>query len=172
MSSKGECDCNNNCSRACLLQGMTQGSPESPAYVLEQVIFFTSWLHVRSGLWRTACICVCQVVCTWCVTAKRESKSKKFFLCPCLPHKKKSFESSTGVLVFPELRYSRVCFIMVLGLEQPECIAPKGESALCTNLSVPSPRNAERDTRPLLLRPPSYSEFILNWWRGSFFFPP
>lgn len=42
-----------------------------------------------------------------------------------VPHKKKPFEGSIGVLVFPELRDSRVCFIMVLGPLQPDISHPR-----------------------------------------------
>lgn len=43
-----------------------------------------------------------------------------------LPHKTKRLERSIGVLVFPELRSSGVCFIMVLGALQPDISHPWG----------------------------------------------
>lgn len=42
-----------------------------------------------------------------------------------VPHKTKPCESSIGVLALPELRYSRVCFIMVLGALQPDVSSPR-----------------------------------------------
>lgn len=87
----------------------------------------SSLVHMYQSRWSffffLAYICVFQV-CTWYVTVRGELSVKHFPSSLPIPHKKKSFESSIGVPVFSELRYSRVCFIMVLGPLQPEIWYP------------------------------------------------
>lgn len=74
------------------------------------------------------------------------SVKKCFPLSLPVPHKKKSFESSIGVLVFPELRYSRVCFIMVLGALQPDISHP-GENLHSAPIYQSPPGGRQNDTR-------------------------
>ena len=114
----------------------------------------------------------CSVCNSWSWIISQKKKKKKFPLSLPVPHKKKSFR---------ELHWcSGLSWIAVLSgvfhngtwSVAAWYIAPRGESALCNNLSVPRLEEEGRVThsgRPLpLWPPPSYSKSTLNWWCVGF----
>ena len=119
-SSKGERESNNNCSKGLSLFKL-------PSCLL---LFGAGDLSFFSPLTSSPLNFLCFQVCaarfvTVGVELSVKKKKKKSFLCLCLYRTRRNlFESSTGVLVFPELRYSRVCFIMVLGALRPDIWHP------------------------------------------------
>lgn len=95
-------------------------------------------------------------------TIRGELSVKIFPLSLPIPHKKKSFESFIGVLVFPELRYSRVCFIMVLGALQPDISHP-GDNLHSAPIYQSPAGGKQNDTlRPPPLWPPIISRICFK----------
>lgn len=166
-SSKGECESNNNCSK-----GLSLFKLPSRLLLFRAGDLFFFFPPLTSSPW---IFCVSKFALLGFVTVGVElsvQKKKKSFLCLCLYRTRRNlFESSTGVLVFPELRYSRVCFIMVLGALRPDISHPGENLHSATIYQSPGwRRKPEWHTQAGLCHyaPPSYSKSTLNWWCVGF----
>lgn len=121
VSSKGEPQSNNNCSWTCFTSLLL-------TCLKELILFFPIWAHhfpySNSKLYIFLSAWILLSGFASGLLELEANQSEDFPASLPIPHKAKSFESSVGVLVLPELRYSRVCFIMVLGPLQPDISHP------------------------------------------------